>query len=462
MGLTWGPSFADGFGNFVFGEKKSVLRLGYNMGYDSFFNNIASNAAASSPNGVIAQFNSTVTTANPRGQPNHSSFLPTTAVAISPLSAQTLIARDLVNPYYQRWSFGLQREIPSGFVMDVSYVGSKGTKLYINEDWNPQVRPDLRITPINPATGQPVTTGLSSRLDNIQGARTVRTNGGSSTYHGGQLEVRRRFANNFQITGAYTFSKLISNADEVFVTGFGNGGTSFFSVPSVLGGGKDDRALSEFDRTHRASFTYIFQSPFFKDQKGFAGKLLGGFQLAGVTTFESGVPYTIFNGFDSDGIAGADRPNYNPNGRRGVRAIPLVDTNNFITGYINPEVIIGMTSGGTPVYESIDPSTAQFVVLPSYVNGATGSVARRGSLGRNTERTRGINSTSLSFLKRTRLNETMYFDAKAEMFNAFNTPQFGSGNNIANELSQGLFLRPVNPTTSGGGRTARYQVKFVF
>ena len=463
IGFAYAPSFKEGIRGFLFGENKTVFRAGYNIGYDSFFNNIASNAAASSPNGNVSQFTSTITTAAPRGQAAFNNQLPTASTPVNATSAQTLVAPNLVNPYYQRWSVGFQRELPLNIVLDASYVGSKGTKLYINEDANPSVRPELRITPINPATGLPVTTGLQNRLDNIQGPRTVRTNGGSSTYHGAQVEARRRFGNNFQVTGAYTFSKLISNADEVFVTGFGNAGTSFFSVPQILGGGPNDRSVSEFDRTHRASFTYILQSPFFKTQQGFAGKVLGGFQLGGVTTFESGVPFTVFNGFDSDGNAGAGRPDFNPNGQRGVRAIPVVNTaTNFVTGYLNPDVITGFTPAGAPIFAPIDPNTAQFIVLPAFVIGAPGSVARQGSLGRNTERTRGIKTTNLTLLKRTRINESKYIDVRAELFNAFNTPQFGGGDNQANLFTQGLFLQPINPQTSGGGRTIRYQVKFVF
>lgn len=444
VGVIYSPSFSDGVRGFIFGEKKTVLRAGYNIGYDSFFNNIASNAVASSPNTIVTNNTSTVSATNPRGAANFSSQFPTTAAAVVPSSAQTLIDPNLVNPYYQRWSVGMQRELPFNIVMDVSYVGSKGTKLFINEDANPTVRPELRITPPG------VTTGLQGRLDNLQGARTVRTNGGSSIYHAGQIEVRRRFTNNFQLTGAYTFSKLISNADEVFVAGLGSVGTSVSVVPAILGGQKLDRSVSIFDRTHRASFTFVAESPFFKNQQGF-GRLLGGFQISGVVVFESGVPFSVLNGFDSDGVAGANRPDFNPNGQRGVRAVPVVDANNFILRYINPE------TGAT-----IDPSTAQFIVNPTYVPGLAGSVVRVGNLGRNTERSKGLNNFDITALKRTRISESVFVEARAEFFNAFNHPQFGSGNNLANEISTGLFLQPINPTTSGGGRVVRYQVKLVF
>lgn len=457
VGFAYAPSFSSGIAGFIFGEKKSVIRGGYNIGYDSFFNNIASNAAASSPNQIVTLVSSPVTSANPRGTPRFSSFFPTTAGNVLPSSSQTLIDPNLVNPYYQRWSLGFQRQMPFDVIMDVSYVGSKGTKLYINEDANPLVRPELRVTPPG------VTTGLTNRLDNLQGARTVRTNGGSSIYHAGQIEVRRRFVNNFTLTGAYTFSKLISNADEVFTIGIGSG-TSFSAIPAILGGQSNERAVSSFDRTHRASFTYVVESPFFDKQEGIIGKLLGGFQLSGVTVLESGVPYTVFNGFDADGVGGGlDRPTYNPNGQRGVRAVPVVNSQGFITGYINPEVVIARNAAGAPTaYAPIDPNTAQFIVNPTYVPGLPGSVVRVGNLGRNTERSVGINNTDLTILKRTKFGEKISFETRADLFNAFNKPQYSAGPSVANALTQGLFLQAINPTTSGGGRVVRYQVKLIF
>lgn len=482
VGFAYSPSFTDGIRGFIFGEKKTVLRGGYNIGYDSFFNNIASNAATSSPNGIVT---SNLSTANngARGLANFSNQFPATAATITPLSAQTaLIAPNLVNPYYQRYSLGLQRELPFNIVMDISYVGSQGRKLFIQEDGNPLVRPELRsaipagypnCTPNTLVTAAQATTQfpagtlcpLSGRIDNIQGQRTSRTNGGSSTYNAGQIEVRRRFSNNFQITGAYTFSKLISNADEVFGISVGNSNTTQFAVPAILGGDRKDRAISSFDRTHRAVFTYVVESPFFKGQQGIVGRLLGGFQLSGVTTFESGVPFTVFNGFDADGVGGAlDRPTFNPNGQRGVRAVPQVDANNFITGYINPEIIIGRTASGSPIFQPIDPNTAQFIVNPTYIPGLAGSVVRVGDLPRNSERSEGIKNTNLNLLKRTRITEKVFFETRVELFNAFNTPQFGAGASTANALTQGFFLNPDTTAVSsdGGGRSIRYQIKLVF
>lgn len=483
VGFAYTPSFSEGIRGFVFGEKKTVLRAGYNIGYDSFFNNIASNAVASSPNTIVTT-NFSLAGSGPRGQANFSSQFPTVAGRVLPTSDQTLIAQNLRNPYYQRYSLGMQRELPFNIVMDISYVGSKGTNLFINEDANPLVRPELRTPGVAPAgypvcnPGTTLTTNaipplfpvgslcpITGRFDNLQGGRTVRTNGGDSNYNAGQIEFRRRFSNNFQGTAAYTFSKLISNADEVFVAGLGSVGTSVSAIPAIFGGQANERALSVFDRTHRATFTYVIQSPFFEEQQGIIGKLLGGFQLSGITTFESGVPFSILNGFDSDGIGGnSDRPTFNPNGQRGVRAVPEVDpVTGAIIRYFNPEIVTARNAAGLPIaFATIDPNTAQFIVNPAFSPTQPLSIVRVGNLGRNTERSKGIRNFDMTLLKRTRLSESIFIEGRIEAFNVFNHPQFGSGDNQASSQTQGLFLQPINRTTSGGGRVLRYQAKFVF
>ncbi len=476
VGVNYSPSFTNGLMGHLFGEKKTVFRAGYQIGYDSFFNNIASNSAASSPNGITTTVTSTLVTGTaPRGLANFSTQFPTTAAAVLPSSGQTLIAPNLVNPYYQRYSIGFQRELPGKITLDVSYVGSQGRKLFLQEDLNPLVRPDLRITPAGftgSTTCAPGTAGclITGRLDNLQGARTVRGNGGSSSYNSGQFELRRRFSNSFLFTAAYTRSKFISNGDEVFGNSTGTNSPGQ-AVPTVFVGSRPERALSNFDRPNRTSLTYVYDVPFLREQRGLVGHLLGGFEIAGVTTFESGTPFTVFNIFDADGIGGGlDRPNFNPNGQRGVRAVPQVDTNNFITGYINPEVIIGRTSSGSPIFQPIDPNTAQFIINPAFVIGAAGSVPRTGTLGRNTQRSPGFRNTNLTLLKRTRLSgESRSIEARAELFNAFNHPNFGIGaggtgsiNSSANTLTQGFFLNPDTVNTGGGARTIRYQVKLIF
>jgi hypothetical protein len=447
-----------------------VFRAGFQIGYDSFFNNIASNAQTSSPNLV----RTTVTSSGSdgaRGKANFSTLLPTTAAPLTATSAQTLIDPRLVNPYYMRWSAGFQRSLPYNLILDMAYVGSRGVKLFITEDLNPTVPPAFRITPAG------VTTGLQNRLDNLQGGRSIRTNGGSSIYHSGQVSLTRRFADNFTITGAYTWSKLIDNFSDPFAQ-TGTTAGAVFAFPSVLNGDprlpagygeRLDRAVSLFDRPHRASITYVYEIPYYREQRGVLGHVLGGFQLAGVTTFESGYPYTIFNNFDADGIAGGfDRPTFNPAGARGVRAIPVTDATGAITGYTNPD------NGNAP----IDPLTAQFIVNPAFVATQANSRQRFGNLGRNTGRTPGTNNWNVNITKRTKIGESKAIEFRTEFrtefYNIWNHPQYligsvspfspsgGTLSGSAGTAVAGRFLNPNTPTSDGGGRVIRYQIKFIF
>lgn len=469
VGLAYSPSATRGLAGWLFGEQRSVIRAGYQMGYDSFYNNLASNASTASPNVVATQTPSTPNAANPRGLANLSTLIPTTPRAILPTDSQgNLLAPDLVNPYYQRWSLGLQRALPWNISMDVSYVGSKGTKLYITEDINPVVPANLRQFPRD-ANGNLISipaSRLTTRYDPLQGSRNIRTNGGDSNYHSGQLLVARRFANNFTVTGAYTWSKLIDNGSDTFAQA-GVNSQAFTALPSRFGGLRTDRAVSLFDRTHRASFTYVFALPFFREQQGFAGRILGGWELAGVTTFESGVPLNVLNGTDADQIGGnLDRPVYNPQGMRGVRARIADATSPSSTGYVNPDVVIGTTAGGANIFQPIDPLQAEYIQAGS----ARFPV---GNLGRNTLRSPGINNFDVNVQKRTRLTEKTSLELRTEFFNVFNHPQYGvpsispflnvGQTGVGATVSSTLPTRFLDPRFGdGGGRVIRYQVKFVF
>ena len=457
VGIAYSPSFTEGIRGLLFGEKKSVIRAGYQIGYDSFFNNIASNAATSSPNVVATSFTNS---APGRGTANISTLLPTVARPLSPLDSQTLVIKNLVNPYYQRWSLGIQRSLPFSLVMDASYVGSKGTKLYINEDLNPLVPAALRITPAG------YTGPTSGRFDNIQGSRLIRTNGGASSYHSGQFSLSRRFTDNFTFTSAYTYSKLIDNASEVFGVA-ANNQPQQAAVPSIFGGQPNERAVSLFDRTHRASFTYVYELPFFRDQKGFVGKLLGGFQISGVTVFESGAPLTVANGVDADGIGGnLDRPDFNPAGAPGTRAVPYRPTTATSPNPCGVALnTVAYTAGPNVTGGCVDPNTAQYI-------GLLAGSGRTGNLGRNTLRTPGTNNFNVNVFKRLRVSETMRFEFRTEFYNIFNNLQFGQGSVSPFSPGDSGIGASVNTTplnqflvenlADGGGRVIRYQVKFVF
>ena len=454
LGLAWSPGFQSGILGKVFGEKKSVVRAGYGIGYDSFYNNIASNAQTSVPNVIATAIPSQVNTANPRGLANLSGQIPVSPRAPQPIDSQALVPGDLVNPYIQRWSVGVQRELPWNSLLDLSYVGSQGTKLFINEQLNPTVPSSLQIN----TSPNPAPFALQPRWDRLQGSRNIRTNGGNSNYHAFQALLTKRLSSGLSGTVSYSFSKLIDNGSDVFsITGVGQ--TQNPAVPAAFtsNGLRFDRAISVLDRPNRAVFALIYELPWMKTQQGLVGRVLGGWQVSTVTSIESGVPINIQNGLDADGLDGAgDRPDFNPNGQRGVRAVLSASSP---TGYVNPD------NGRAP----IDPRDAMFIQLPA--NSGSG-IGRTGNLGRNTWRSPGLRNVDVSLFKRVSIKEGMQMEFRTDMFNlpnhpqygypsvsAFSPPEQGIGSNVGT-TADGQFLRPE--FADGGGRVIRYELKFRF
>jgi len=451
IGVAWNPS-GNSLG-WLLGNRKTVIRTGYQIGYDSFFNNIASNAATSTPNVVATLVTSTVSTDLPRGVANFSAQLPQTPRPFSPLDGQNTIDKNLRNPYYQRWSFGIQREFTPTTVLDVSYVGSKGTKLFATEQFNPLVPSSMRINPANVASIP--ANRLVGRYDPLQGTRNIRTNNGASNYNSLQVMGNKRMKSGFFGNIGYTWSKMLDYGSEIFAA---SGAPAVAAIPPSFGGLPRERGVSLFDRTHRATVAAGYEMPWMKNRRDALGHLLGGWMASGIYTWETGVPVTIVNGQDADGIDGAsDRPNFNPNGQPGVRAIPGAGP----TGYVNPDL---------PGRPSIDPATAQYIGIAA--NPSTVNPAATGNLGRNTFRSAPTNNWNLNFFKRVSMTERFKAEFRAEFFNFLNHPQRGQGS--VSPFSPGNSTPSANVFTSpagrflnlnvldGGSRVVRYQLKFLF
>ena len=451
VGVAYSPVFDNGWLGQLFGNRKSSFRLGYGIGYDSYFNNITSNIVAGAPAAASTTIASSVTSAAPRGLAGLSTLLPVQAPPLTTFLSQVSVSKNLVNPYYQRWSATIQRELRSGMLLDVGYVGSKGTKLFVTEDANPNVTPDLRV----PVPANVSTSTRQPRVDPLQGQRLVRTNGGSSTYHAAQLELKRRFASGFSFNVAYTFSKLIDNASEIFSLG-NTASLQNTSVPAIFGGLQIDKGISFFDRTHRMVFTYEYELPFSKSQHGVFGHAAGGWEILGLTTYESGGPYSVLNGQDADGLGGSafDRPDFNPLGRPGVRAKPDAASP---TGYVNPD------ANNAP----IDPSQARYIGIAAN----TGSTRHRpGNLGRNTERGPDLKNWDLNIIKNTRISERVNLEFRSEFYNIFNTPMYGkvsvspfAPSQDAQTIEANVFNSPAGQFLNerlqdGGGRVIRWQL----
>ena len=149
FGPTVGFAYSPRLNRNGIGNGTTVIRGGYQVTYDVFYNNLLSNMAAASPNALAntpAPSNSTATT--PRGLANLSALLPSLVpVPLTPYSnEQSNFSKNIRNPYYHHFSLGVQQQFPANMVLDVAYVGSLGRQL-------------LYTNPLNPALPNPTFTG---------------------------------------------------------------------------------------------------------------------------------------------------------------------------------------------------------------------------------------------------------------------------------------------------------------
>jgi hypothetical protein len=315
--------------------------------------------------------------------------------------------------------------------MDASYVGSIGRKLFVTEDLNPIV---------NPSTG--------ARRFPALGIRRYRTSGANSDYHSAQLRVDKRLSRGLQVGTSYTWAKNTDQISEVFATGQTN--SSLASIPAFLGGLLVDHAVSDYHRKHRFVANFVWDLPFFRGN-GLADKVLGGWQLNGVVTFQSGAPFTIVNGLDrnGDGVSTADRPNLsNPNAPHNTRAV-IVGAGTCASLLRNPDTLQCVTRNDV------------YVVQVATATGTTLTPLSAATLGRNTERSNPTQNLDASLFKIFRLSENIKLEYRVEAFNVFNHPQQTGlpGLDVTNTTA-GRFLN--YDFVSGGRRTARMGLKIIF
>jgi len=275
-------------------------------------------------------------------------------------------------PYLQKWSVDIQRQLPGDTLLVVGYVGSKGSHLIRSLDQNQPV-PNASI-----ATGA-VSANALRPFPGFAGITTYNT-AANSNYHSLQASAVRRFSGGFSIQASYTWSKSIDDATSPY---------DIYSPYSTI------RGLSSFDRRHMLITSYIWELPFARKSRGLERKLLQGWQISGITNFQTGNPFSI-------GIS-PDRAGTGAGGQRADVVAPL----------------------------TVAKTMAQWFSTSSFALPALG---RFGNSGRDIIVGPGINNWDLSFSKRTEIRENIALQFRAEFFNLFNHAQwsgvgttFGSG-----------------------------------
>lgn len=274
VGLAWRPTAGN----------KLVVRGAYGIFYDVAILNLNVSDHFNPPffqAGIYPNF----------GTSNTQNIIGPAAYPTPPLA--NYISPTFRDGYMQNWNAGVQYEVLPHTVLDVAYVGTKGTKLTDKRDPN-----------------QPKPGGAAP--DPALGAWTYWESASDSTYHSLQVRAERPFANGLIAAVVYTWSRSIDDASGLFQTA---------SEPAFPQNSQDlsaERALSDFQAEHRLVASFLYDLPFgpghrWLTTRNAAGLILGGWRMGGILSLQSGRPFTVNRSVDQSNtgtyvLAPSDRP----------------------------------------------------------------------------------------------------------------------------------------------------------
>ena len=370
---NWAPRF--GFAYRPFGEN-TVIRSGYGIFYALARGQLFSFNAQNPPRIV----NETFTANFPNADLTFTDGFNLGALVPPGILSVRAVQPDRRDAYVQQWDFTIQQKIAGDLMVEAAYVGTKGTKL---------ARSDLPNIP-RPGPG-----AIQPRRP-FQGMSTffVREARVSSIYHAFQFKVDKRWRSGLTLFTAYTFGKSIDDGS----SSFGGGGNSSDNAQDPWNH-RADRGRSAHDARQRLVLSYIYElpfgagKPFASGARGVVQHIIGGWQVAGITMFQTGLSNTVRTQAD---VCNCDRSGSRM--RADATGIPWKLDNPTPERFWN---------------------TAAFRVPQQYTFGNSG----RGVLDNP-----GINNFDLSLMKNFRLFEAHSLQFRAEFFNAWNHPQFNAPN----------------------------------
>ncbi len=406
----------DGFLGTILGDNQTVLRGAIGIYYGAVIGDTAlQQLSAPGYNGTNAFFfPNGGTLADPFAAdpfPNYDGvqtaqtnpFTSNADIVISSILSQMSqpVDPNIRTPYTTQWNLTLERAFLKDYVFGVSYVGNRGRKQYATEQVNPALGTYFTAPPSYPA---PTTSNTNSRRLNRSIALGLAqlVSAGNSQYDAFQANLQKRYSDDgllFQF--AYTWSKSINDSDDqrdgldILDRSFG-------------------RSLSDDDVPHRFVGSLIYELPFFKNTNGFLNRLVDGWSIGGIYTYQSGTVFSVANLSDTVGTGGG---------------------------------VITFADLGNP-YTQLDPQTndRQAFNASAFATFSCGSTFnntavcgpngfRRGTAGRNQHRLNNpTNNFDLVLVKKTRLfSETNLLELRFEAFNALNKTQFTTvDTNLAN------------------------------
>jgi hypothetical protein len=351
VGAAWRPG----------GSSTTAVRAAYGVFYDAAITAMCVNPRFNPPNYALDMVAGGVPLRNAFSGPQMS----------VPFAMGT--DSDFRDPYYHSWSAGVQRDLGHQLLVDLAYVGSRGRNLVVTLDPNqgPAGGPALQNAAFGPA----------------QFAASV----GRSQYDALLARVERRLDHGLSFLASYTWSRSRDDSSSLF----GSRASNYAPQNSHDLGA--EWGPSDFDTPHRFVFSYAWELPFgagrrFLNDGGAVGAILGGWELAGIASVQSGRPFTVYYG-STVNYSGSDN---------GPGAI----------GLDRPNVV------GNPILDDPTPERWFDVTAFAAPSGAFGNA------GRNILRADGLRNVDVALSRDVSLGARTRVQFRIEGFNVFNTTYF--------------------------------------
>ncbi len=314
----------------------------------------------------------------------------------------------LVTPYTQQWHLGLEYQLPAETVLEITYAGSRGLKLFGFYNGNqavPNADPNAPTAPRRPAHNNnwpgaagpcdlnPPTYSDAANCNPALDATidTLRSNT-QSNYNSLQARLEKRFSHGLQFEAAYTYAHSLDNASSASLGSANNGDFRLQTNPNLEYGNSD------FDIRHRFVLSYMYDLPFGRGKRfgtgasGILNQFIGNWQLAGLFSAATGNWYTV-----SDIVS---HTNADCGGT-------------VVYNCARPNVLPGMNPNGHPSVPGTLFNTAAF-------DDASVQPGSSGNAGRNIVLGPGYKTWDTSLIKQFPIHEQMHFEFRAEVFNLLN------------------------------------------
>jgi len=409
IGLAWRP----------FGGTQTVIRAGFGTFYN--YQIVGNGITPLSRNSPFRQRQTAGPFQSP-ARPNVADIFAGKPSVVAPG-----IDSNFRTAYIDQWSLGIQREVASNLVVDITYLGSEGHKLPIGSNINQAFLGPGTIDSRRPFPG----------YGNITGGYIQSM--GKSNYHGLTGRVERRFDQGLSFIASYTWSKSIDENSGISTSS--DSSTNIQDVRNM----RAERSVSDYDVNHRMVLSYVYDLPFgagrrFSPGNRIVNYVVRGWQTTGIWTWQTGRPFTVLTGNDQSNTGqNGDRPNIIGDWHVQNRGPEQWFNRCMLRA---DGTLRNCASGDSPAWQQNPAGTF-------------------GNASRNLLRGPGLANFDLGVSRFFEISDRQRVQFRAEVFNLANHPNFFLPEQRLASAAFGTIQRAIN-TGTGAQRQIQFALKYMF